>query len=478
MTDRIEEPDNSNIIEIPAPASKSLSHRYMIGAALAEGESLLYNCLESEDLKVTRDILCAAGARMQSMVNPNFPAEKGWRIWGMNGKPRGGKDAPLACDVGESGTSCRLLTAVLAAGEGLFRIYGQGRMHDRPIGELCSILASLGADIVYEEKAGYPPFLLKANRLDPELVDGQIKIGMDKSSQFFSGLLLAAPMAKTPLTIELAGQKPISWPYVGLTLNCMSDFKIRFSVEQRPRLGVPWNVLQKSTWRGLSEARPGCLRVRVWPSLYQAGEYNVEGDWSGASYFLAAGALGSRPVRVTGLKSSSLQGDRAILDILGKMGARIETGDNFVTVFPSNLHGASLDMGYCPDLVPTVAVLASFAKGSTRISNVGHLRLKESDRIAAPALELGKTGVIIDPLSDGLLINGMGGMTGHTLKHASAPKLPADCGLCAHNDHRMAMSLALLEMKDPELRVRMRLDNPAVVAKSFPNFWELWSFLQ
>lgn len=478
MTDKFEEISNPDIVEILAPPSKSLSHRYMIGAALAEGESLLYNCLQSADLEATRNILCLAGARMESSASPDNPDLSVWRIQGMGGKPQGGKDIPLPCDVEESGTTCRLLTAVLAAGKGLFRIYGHGRMHERPMGELCDALVSLGAKIFYAGNPGFLPILLQAEKLNPELDDGHIKVGMDCSSQFFSGLLLAAPMATSPLTIELGGNKPVSWPYVGLTLDCMADFKIRFSVEQRPRLGVPWNVLQRSTWRHLTEARPGCLRVRVWPSLYQHGEYFIEGDWSGASYFLAAGALGKRPVQVQGLKADSLQGDMAIIDIMRKMGAQIKIDDNAVTVFPSALHGASLDMSSCPDLVPTVAVLASYAKGSTRISNVAHLRLKESDRIAAPAQELCKIGVTIDQLSDGLLINGMGGMAGRTLKHSHKPKLPADCGLCSHNDHRIAMSLALLEMQDPDLCVKERLDDPSVVAKSFPDFWNLWSCLQ
>lgn len=472
-------PDNmEQCVEIAAPPSKSISHRYMIGAALAKGESVLHNCLESADLKATRNILREAGAEIESFSDPASQYGNSWKITGMAGQPRGGASHPLPCDVGESGTTCRLLTAILAAGEGLFQIYGHGRMHERPIGELCDVLMSLGANIIYEGLSGCPPFLLSANRLNPELVDGHIQIGMDMSSQFFSGLLMAAPMAKSPLAIELGGHKPVSWPYVGLTLDCMANFGIRFSVEQRPRLGVPWNVLQRSTWSQYGEARPGGLRVRIWPSQYRAGEYSIEGDWSGASYFLAAGALGKKPVRVNGLKANSMQGDRALLDILQKMGARLKVEDNAVTVFPSSLHGASLDMGSCPDLVPTVAMLAAFAKGSTRISNVAHLRLKESDRIAAPAKELAKAGVTVDPLSDGLLINGMGGMAGRTLKHAKALTLAEDIELCAHNDHRMAMSLALLEMRDPTLRVRERLDDPTVVGKSFPTFWELWSKLQ
>lgn len=467
---------DSQPVIIEAPASKSLSHRYLIGAALASGESEIRHTLESADLEATRGILCEAGARMQPLHKPDSAEITGWRVWGMGGRPTGGKDAPLECDVAESGTTCRLLTAVLAAGEGLFRIFGKGRMNERPIGELNQILQGMGAAISYQGKPGCPPFLLAANGLHPGYIDGYTRIGMDDSSQYLSGLLLAAPLASSPLTLELAGRKTVSWPYVGLTLQCMWDFAIRFRVENRARLGDPWNLLQKNTWRDLREARPGCLRIRVWPGEYQAGKYEVEGDWSGASYFLAAGALGKRPVRITGLKGDSLQGDRQMIDILRKMGGRVEVAENQVTVYPSQLHGVSLDMSGCPDLVPTVAALAAFARGSTRISNVAHLRLKESDRIAAPALELCKTGVTVDALSDGLLINGLGGVVSRN--RPCCPKLPADVGLSSHNDHRMAMSLALLEMGDEELDVAARLDDPGVVRKSFPKFWELWSRLK
>lgn len=458
-------------VEIRAPSSKSLSHRYLIAAALANGESNIHNTLESADLEATRAILCEAGARMKPL-HEKLPTEiDGWHVWGMAGKPKGGKTSPLECNVEESGTTCRLLTAILAAGSGLFRIFGSGRMHDRPIGELCSIIERLGACVIWKDKAGYPPFVLEAHGLNPDLMDGYTRVNMEESSQYLSGLLLAAPLAKGPLTFEINGKKTVSWPYVGLTLQCMWDFAIRFRVETRGRLGDPWIVLQKSTWRNLEEARPGRLRIRVWPGDYQPGDYTVEGDWSGASYFLAAGALGKRPVTVKGLRPDSLQGDRAMLAILQKMGAKITKTSESVTVYPSSLHGVSLDMGSCPDLVPTIATLAAFAKGSTRISNVAHLRLKESDRIAAPAQELAKIGATVDALSDGLLING-------ARNRDDCALLDASTGLCSHNDHRIAMSLALLEMRDESLDVKTRLDNPHVVHKSFPNFWNLWSSLK
>lgn len=468
--------DSAQAVEIHAPASKSISHRYLIGAALANGESKVLNTLESADLEATRAILCQAGARMKPLHAPQSDQISGWQVWGMGGQPKGGSGSPLECDVQESGTTCRLLTAVLASGEGLFHIFGKGRMHERPIGELCAILERLGAGIAYEGKHGCPPILLQAHGLRPGFVDGYVRVNMDESSQFLSGLLLAAPMAASPLTLELAGRKTVSWPYVGLTLQCLWDFAIRFRVETRPRLGDPWNLQQRASWRNIQEARPGCLRIRIWPGEYQPGEYAVEGDWSGASYFLAAGALGKKPIRITGLRSDSLQGDRAMLDILKKMGAKLVLEENAVTVYPSALHGVSLDMGSCPDLVPTVAALATFAQGSTRISNVAHLRLKESDRLAAPALELCKTGATVDALSDGLLINGLGGAT--KPGRPSKPALKPDASVSSHNDHRMAMSLALLEMGDPDLNIRARMDDPSVVCKSFPNFWDLWDRLK
>lgn len=469
---------SSEPIVIEAPASKSLSHRYMIGAALADGQSTLNHMLDSQDLEATRGILCAAGARMKPLHEVGSADIGGWEVWGMAGRPQGGEKKPLDCDVRESGTTCRLLTAVLAAGQGLFRIHGEGRMHERPIGELCHVLERLGSGITWQGREGCPPILLAAHGLDPALEDGHARISMDESSQFFSGLLFAAPMAQSPIWLELAGSKAVSWPYVGLTLHVLAQFGIRFQVDIRPRIGVPWITATEKTWRELKDARPGCFRVRVWPGPYRAGTYSVEGDWSGASYFLAAGALGQRPVKVTGIKGDSLQGDRAIVDILQKMGCRVECGDDATTVYPSPLRGVSLDMSRCPDLVPTVAVLAAFAQGSTRITHVGHLRLKESDRIAAPAQELGKTGVMVDALSDGLLVCGMGGHPAQVRNRPSQPTLPEGVQLSAHNDHRMAMSLALLEMRDAALDVAARLDNAQVVRKSFPRFWDIWSRLK
>ena len=419
---------------VRAPASKSISHRYCIGAALARGSSELHHVLDSRDLECTRAILCAAGARMEPLPGE----EGGWRVTGMDGRPRGGTDTPLSCDVHESGTTCRLLTAVLAAGHGLFRIHGAPRMHERPIDELTRALEALGTEVRFEQRPDCPPLLLRAAGLDPARNGGRVRLGMDASSQYFSGLLLAAPLAPAPLCVELGGQKAVSWPYVGLTLHC-----------------------------ALRTARPDGLCITVRPGTYRAGSYQVEGDWSGASYLLAAGALGKRPVRVDGLRADSLQGDRAMLDILRAMGARAEVEGTSITVHPSALHGVDVDMGHCPDLVPTVAVLAAFAQGPTRVRNVAHLRIKESDRITAPATELARLGVRVDEHDDGLTVHGLG---------PDGPAWDEAARFSAHNDHRIAMSLALLGLPHGK-RMDALLDDPLVVRKSFPTFWKVWEQL-
>lgn len=450
---------------VPAPPSKSLSHRYLIAAALAEGTSHIHNSLECRDLEVTRTLLCHAGAIMAPLPH-TAPMATGWRVTGMHGKPLGGTaQNPRDCNVEESGTSCRLLSAVLAAGRGFFRIHGMGRMHQRPLGSLVPALQKLGACFHFEEQPHYPPLVLEARGLRADLCKGQVEVDMDISSQYFSGLLLAAPLASQRLCLNLVGRKSVSWPYVGLTLQCLEDFGIAFVVEARPQEHAPWQAAQK--WRAIPQAIPHCLRITVEPGAYRSGRHSIEGDWSGASYFLAAGALGKNPICVEGLRASSLQGDRTILDILQQMGARTEIHPHAITVAPSPLHGLTLDMGHCPDLVPTVAMLAACAQGDTRIGNVAHLRHKESDRIAAIASELQKIGVTVSQMPDGLIIRGSG--------HAARLLRPDN--LSAHNDHRMAMSLALLDLCQQERHVQKNLDDPAVVQKSFPHFWELWNTL-
>lgn len=448
------------MITAAAPSSKSISHRYLIAAALADGESELDNVLESDDTRRTRDILTAAGARFARLPRAGNAAH--FKVYGMPDGPRGGTDEPVSCYAHESGTTCRLLTAVLAAGSGLFRMHGVERLHNRPIGELGSALQSLGCGIVYEEKENYPPLIIHARGLAAE---GSVRIGMDESSQYFSGLLLAAPLAHSPLTFVIGGSKVVSWPYVGLTLQCLNDFGIPFTAETRSAEGAPWT---EADWRSLKQIHPGLFRITVSPAAYRPGSFRVEGDWSNASYLVAAGALGREEVRVTGLNAASLQGDRALLDILTRMGACLTPQDSGVTVTPAPLHGITVDMGACPDLVPTIAAVAAFADGETSITNVAHLRIKESDRLRAPARALAAIGVRVDEHEDGITVHGLG--SGSRVRIGSAV-----FGGC--NDHRMVMSEALFSLRAEDVRpdgIRAHIDTPDAVNKSFPEFWKTW----
>ena len=431
---------------VAAPPSKSVSHRAVIAAALAGGTSRLTGLLDSQDIARTRDCMAAMGAAFHPQSDGSVI------VSGTAGKPYGGDpetEDPQILDVGESGTTCRLLTAVAAAGRGVFEIRGAGRMHDRPIGELVTALLPLGIEALYLGKSGCPPLTIVTNGLS----GGTTAISLEDSSQYLSGLLLAAPLASAPLTIEITGQKTVSWPYVAITLSVLTDFGVPFAVEVRDA-----HAWKETDWRTLADVVPGKVRFAMRPAPYTPRDYAVEGDWSSASYFLAAGAVGQKPVTVTGLRSDSLQGDRAILDILARMGARIDQAPDGVTVSPSRLVGQNLDMSRCPDLVPTVAVAACFASGETSIRGVAHLRLKESDRIESVAENCAQAGAVVTTTPDGLRI---------------APRpLPAGerVEFSAFGDHRLAMSAAIFELAG----IEAALDDPACVAKSFPTFWEKW----
>lgn len=436
-------------VTVDAPPSKSIAHRKLIAASLAQGTSRLSRVLESDDTRRTMEILCRAGARIER----EGPGE--YAVTGMGGMPRGGRETPVSCFMGESGTSCRLLTAVLAAGDGAFFIHGAERLQERPMAQLLETLSVLGVSIRHGGEPGFLPLTLDSRGLfQPE--DSWLPVRADISSQFLSGLLLAAPMAHNGLRLSLAGEKTASWPYVGLTLQTLEDSGCPFSV-----LTLRNGEWRGTDWRALHSARPGKVRFQVFRHAYGAlrgDAARVEGDYSGASYLLAAGAMGPAPVTVTGLRRDSLQGDRAILDILAAMGADVAWNGRAVTVSPAPLHGIDIPMADCPDLALTVTALACAAKGPTTIRGVEHLRAKESDRLNAPAREFAKAGARIHIDGGTMIVYPPETMPRESV-HASA-----------HNDHRMAMSLALLE----RLGVHVTLDAPACVRKSFPAFWDVW----
>lgn len=429
---------------VSAPASKSLSHRALICAALSSSRSVIENVLASDDLARTRDVLTALGARFSS-------SGKAIVVQGVPTRHLG--DPMIDLFVGESGTTCRLLTGIIAAFAGTFRLHGAGRMHERPMTPLVQALDQWGVSFTFEHKQGFLPLIANS----PGTLGQTIAIDISESSQFLSALLLAAPCAPTPVTINLVGSKVVSWPYVALTLQVMEDFGVQVHVQTRA--GNTWEPVD---WRSLRAVAPESVRFRVDPQPYVMDQnYHVEGDWSNASYFLAAGAVGSSPVHVGGIRPDSMQGDRAILDILKTMGADIVWDDTGCTVFPSSLTGIHVDMSSCPDIVPTVAAAACFATGPSEIHGVAHLRFKESDRLEAMASQLRLAGHNIEALRDGLIIHPRPMSSGDVLELSSL------------SDHRIAMSLSLLGFSGREIR----FDDPGCVSKSFPDFWQLWAQL-
>ncbi len=433
-------------IRVKAPASKSMSHRALIAAALAPGRSTLRGVLDSRDILCTMSCLAEGGATFSEDGDEV-------RVYGMAQGPLGGEDDAVWLNVEESGTTCRLITAVAAAGMGSFRLFGKGRMHDRPIQELAAALQSQGVAFQWEEKKGYPPFVMETEGLP----GGKVRISMDESSQYLSGLLLAAPLAAKPTAILLGGSKVVSWPYVSLTLEVMEAFGVPVQVQTFD--GSQWS---DADFRTLTAAEPGKVRFIVRPKEYATREYEVESDFSNASYLLAAGAIGPRPVKVSGLNPDSLQGDRAILDILDRMGAEvIIEEDGIVVSAGAGLQGVELDMSPCPDLVPTVGVLAALAQGGTSISGVAHLRIKESDRLEGVAAEIRRVGAHVETTEDGMVIDPSG--VSREGKHRFR----------TYDDHRLAMSMSLFRLAG----IGVRLDNAGCVEKSYPAYWEDWKRL-
>lgn len=400
------------------PGSKSITHRYLIMAALAEGRSQLHNSLWCDDTRFTAEALKCLGARIKYSPEQLEVIGTGGRL---DCPPE-----PIFLD--NAGTSMRLLTAVACLGHGNCVLSGDERMHMRPIGELLEGLKPLGGEVESLEQEGYPPVLIKGGGLK----GGRTFVDASRSSQFVSAILLAAPYASQP--VEIAVQGLVSRPYVDVTLEGMS----RFGVE--------------AGWRD-----DETLRVTA-PRKYQPGNHSVEGDCSSASYFWAAAAITGGKILTSNIERSSRQGDLALLDLLARMGCEIEWDGEGVTVVGGSLRGIEVDMGDMPDMVPTLAITAAFAKGSSIISNVAHLRIKESDRLKAMADNLRRMKVRVEEKEDSLVIEG---------------GKPQGALIDPHNDHRIAMSFAIAGLATQGVQIT----NESCVNKSFPQFWDTFEEL-
>lgn len=325
--------------------------------------------------------------------------------------------------IANSGTSVRFLTALATLAEGSIRLDGTERMRERPIGDLLDALIQLGADATSERGTGCPPVVVYGKGL----AGGIARVAGDISSQFLSGLLMASPCARAPVELIVEGDL-VSKPYVDMTLAVMRSFGAV----------VDGQDLQRFTISA--------------PQTYMGTDYTIEPDASAASYFFAAAAITGGRVTVEGLSRSSLQGDVGFCDCLESMGCEVLWEADRITVVGGRLRGIEVDMNAISDTVQTLAAAAVFAEGPTRVTGVGHIRHKETDRIRALATELRKLGVTVKEEADGLTI-------------MPAPLRPAE--IETYSDHRMAMSLALVGLRQPGIVIR----DPGCTGKTYPEFF-------
>ncbi len=409
---------------VSVPGSKSLTQRALIAAALADGESVLHGPLVSEDTEYSSYALMQMGVEIRK-------EKESWLVAGNGGTIKTPEEDIF---LGNNGTATRFLTSVAALGEGEFIIDGEERMHQRPIGPLMQALEGWGVDITSIHETGCPPLSIRANGLD----GGRTVLPEGKSSQYLSSLLLVAPFARTAATLDVVGEV-LSKPYVAMTLQVMADFGIAV------------------------EAVHDFSSFTIPQGIYQSRDYRIEGDASNASYFWAAAAVTGGRVTVDNVPVPSLQGDAMLVPLLARMGCDINQAGNGISVTGAGrLEGINVDMGNMPDVVPTLAVVAAFAEGLTEITNIGHLRIKECDRLTAVVTELTRMGAAVEEFADRMIIHGEGGRNLHGAE------------IETYNDHRMAMSMAVAGLKVPGVRIL----EEQCVAKSFPDFWQRFAQLQ
>ena len=399
---------------VEVPGSKSYTQRALAVACLAEGKSNLGNVLISEDTRYIVEALRFLGAEI--IISGSDVA-----ITGTGGKIHNPGRVIL---LGNNGTALRFLTTLAALGKGEYILDGSSRLRERPLLPLLNALKILGVES--QSRDGYPPVKIDAKGLK----GGRVAFEDVESSQYISSLLIGAPYAEGDIEIVLTG-RVVSEPYIDMTVDVMT----RFGAEVITRQGTSYKV------------RSG--------RHYKGRRYIIEGDASSASYFYLAAALCRGRVRVVNINPASLQGDINILGIMEKLGCSVVRGDAWVEVIGGPLREGDVlfDMGNMPDMVPTLAVLAAFRQGQSIITNVPHLRIKESDRIAALVNELRRIGVAAKETADGLIVTG---------------GKPHGACIETYNDHRIAMSFAVAGLAIPGIRIGDR----RCVGKSFPGFWD------
>lgn len=402
--------------EIAVPGSKSLTNRALVTAALAEGVSHLTGVLAADDT----DAMVGALRSLGIAVDTDAEAATA-TVTGCAGRLPAG---PAAVDVRLSGTTARFVAPLLAAGAGSYTIDGGAPFRARPMGPTFAALRELGADVTpLGDRADGVPARIDVDRVH----GGRLEVGGDVSSQFLSGLLLAAPAVPGGLEVAVDGPL-VSVPYVHLTLATMAAF-------------------------GVEVAWPDDGVFRVPAATYRATRYAVEPDASAASYLLGAAAITGGRVRVRGLGTGALQGDARFADVLAAMGAEVHRDADGIEVRGTgHLRGIEVDLADLSDTAQTLAAVAVFADGPTRVTGIGFIRRKETDRIAAVVTELRRCGIDAEEEDDGFVVH---------------PGTPTPATVETYDDHRMAMSFALLGLRVPGIAIA----DPGCVAKTFPDYF-------
>jgi 3-phosphoshikimate 1-carboxyvinyltransferase len=404
---------------VSVPGSKSYTHRMLIAAALSDGTCLIKNSLKSEDTIFTADALRQVGILIDEKNNS-------LSVHGTKGRLKVCEE-PIF--LGNSGTSMRLLTGIVSIGQGVYTLTGSDRMCERPIQDLLDGLNQIGVLASSENNNGCPPIKVPGGNITGD----SVSINCEKSSQYLSSLLLLAPCTENGLEITVTGGL-VSKPYVDLTIDIMSQF-------------------------GIDVRRDGYQKFYVkGKQIYKAGSYVVESDCSQAGYFWGAAAITGADIKVKGITKNTRQGDLRFSEVLEKMGCTVIHDLDGIRVKGGSLSAVEADMADMPDMVPTLAVVAAFAKGKTVIKNVAHLKDKESDRLGSVAAELLKMGIDAKADDNGLIVTG---------------GKPHGAQIETYNDHRMAMSFSLAGLKVPGIVIK----DERCVDKSFPNFWEVFGNL-
>lgn len=400
--------------KVVIPASKSYTARALLLAAMSEGSTTVLNALDSDDSRYMLEAIRKIGYEVSGTIPQGVTI--GERV------SMSANDVELF--IGNAGTAMRFLAGYLTFTPGRFILTGDQRMQQRPIGDLVDALVAVGGEIEYVDREGYPPLKIRGKRMRGGF---EVVIDGGTSSQFISSLMLAA--ATLPSGLDIRMLATASRPYLRITEDVLQSFGV--TVEHRGDDAM--------TIRGGRIVRD---------------TYSVEGDYSSASYWIAAGAVLGGPVEIAGLRRDSAQGDRDFLRIIEELGGRVEWNGDSVTVSSDRpLAGGTFDCNDTPDIVPTLAAIAPAASAPIRVTNVAHLRVKESDRIATVAAELRKLGVTVDESEDSITI------------HPGWNSEPAT--IETHEDHRIAMSFAIAGLK----RGSVSIENEQVVSKSYPRFW-------